>query len=100
MLWPHMHCRKAATSGVLVRELWGAVGYSLVPSVWRLIMKARVVFFLAAVSLAATSAYAQQPAQGAGRGGQQGRGAQSTAREDGLDPTPVDASTNSFVDKY
>lgn len=63
-------------------------------------MKARIVFFLAAVSLAATSAYAQQPAQGAGRGGQQGRGAQSTAREDGLDPTPVDASTNSFVDKY
>lgn len=63
-------------------------------------MKARVVFFLAAVSLAATSAYAQQPAQGAGRGGQQGRGAQSMAREDGLDPTPVDASTNSFVDKY
>lgn len=63
-------------------------------------MKASVVFFLVAVSFAATSAYARQQPQEAGRGGRQGRAVQSTAREDGLDPTPVDASTNSFVDKY
>jgi mannose-6-phosphate isomerase-like protein (cupin superfamily) len=73
-------------------------------------MKASVGFFLVAISFAAISAYAQQQPQGAGRGarggaqqgrsGQQGRGGQSTAREDGLDPTPVDASTDPFVDKY
>src|SRR5262249_19284209 len=63
-------------------------------------MKRSVGFFLLVVSLAATSAYPQQQPQRAGRGGQQGRGGQSTAREDGLDPTPVDASTDPFVDKY
>lgn len=62
-------------------------------------MKAIVVFFLVAVSFAATSAYAQQQPQESGRG-RQGRGVPSTAREDGLDPSPVDASTNPFVDKY
>ncbi len=67
-------------------------------------MKASVVFFLAAICFAAPSAYAQQQPQGAERGAQgaaqQGRGGQSTTREDALDPTPVNPSVDPNIDMF
>ena len=55
-------------------------------------MKRIVGLSIIAIFFVATSGYAQQPA----RGGQQ----QSTSREDGLDPTPVDPSVDPNVDMF
>ena len=62
-------------------------------------MKRLIGVSLVAICFAAPAGFAQQQGRrggGAGAGGQQ----QPQFKEDGLDPTPVDANTDKFVDMY